>query len=201
MKIKLTLAALLIMGFAHQAIAAGNPSAGQAASAVCTACHGADGNSVVAMWPKLAGQHAGYLADQIRAFRDGERHEPTMSPMAAGLSDQQILDLAAYYAGQTQSSGSADPTLVGLGEKIYRGGNLDTGVAACAACHGPSGMGNPAAGFPRISGQHAQYAAKTLRDFRSGGRANDPASMMRDIAKRMSDEEIAAVASFMEGLK
>jgi cytochrome c553 len=180
--------------------AAGDPEAGKTKSATCTGCHMADGNSANPLWPKLAGQHPAYLLKQIMDFKSGARKDPTMGPMAAPLNEQDAEDLAAWFASQTQSPGTADPDQVALGQRIYRGGNPDTGVAACTACHGPTGLGNPAADFPRISGQHAAYVEKTLKDFRAGDRANDPAKMMRGVAAKMSDKEIAAVAQFIQGL-
>ncbi len=202
MKNATILAAAIALGIASStAIAAGDPVRGQAAAATCITCHGADGNSVVPMWPSLAGQHAAYIAEQLTDFRDGRRHEPTMTPMAVGLTDEQILDIAAFYASQTpRPITNINAELAAEGARIYRGGNLESGVAACIACHGPSGLGNPVADFPRVAGQHAQYSAKTLKDFRSGERSNDMAGMMRDIARRMTDEEIAAVAEYMASL-
>ena len=202
----LALAALLAA--APHAIAAGaaedgplgDPNAGKEKSAACAACHGADGNSTSPEWPKLAGQHPGYTAKQLHDFKSGARVNATMNGMAAGLSDQDIADLAAYYATQEVKLGGADPELVDAGEKLYRGGNSYNGVAACMGCHGPAGTGNPAAKFPSLSGQHAQYTAKALRDFRGGERANDPNEMMRRVAKRMSDREIEAVSEYIEGL-
>jgi cytochrome c553 len=124
-----------------------------------------------------------------------------MSPMAMPLSDQDMDDLAAYFSSQTQSSGTAAADQVELGANIYRGGNVATNVAACMACHGPAGNGNPNANFPRISGQHAAYLEKTLKDFRSGDRTNDNAKMMQNVVNRMTDKEIAAVAQYLQGLR
>ena len=130
----------------------------------------------------------------------GVRVNATMSGMADPLSDQDMEDLAAYFATQKGTIGEADPELVALGEAIYRGGNMETGVSACMACHGPSGMGNPAADFPALSGQHAKYTEIQLKAFRSHQRANDSSQMMRDVVARMTDKEIAAVASYIQGL-
>lgn len=206
------LAALSSFGFAH---AAGNAAAGKEKSGTCAGCHGPDGNSVAPNFPKLAGQHEGYLIKQLKDFRSGLRSNPSMSPQAANLSDQDIADLAAYYASQTVQGGTADKELVEAGRKIYRGGNPSTNVAACIACHGPHGDGNPAANFPKLSGQHTQYLVATLKGFREAGRtdqtdmepkdvpgrANDAGKMMQNIAARMSDDEIEAVASYIEGLR
>ncbi len=197
---KLAIVALLAAGFVSGAHGAGSADAGKGKAAACGGCHGADGNSLVPNFPKLAGQHAAYLAKQLRDFKSGARKDPTMAPMAAPLSDQDIEDLAAYFSSQTLSPGKGDPELVKLGERLYRGGNRDTGVAACIACHGPAGAGNPAANYPKIGGQQNLYVVKALNDFKSGARSNDANKMMRSIAAKMSAEEIKAVAEYVAGL-
>ncbi len=179
----------------------GNAEAGKTKSATCAACHGADGNSVNPEWPKLAGQHPSYLLKQLMNFKNDERVNPSMSPMAKPLSDQDMADLAAYYSSQVAKAGEADKSKVALGEQIYKGGNNATGVAACAACHGPNGAGNPAANFPTISGQHATYTKNQLYAFRKGERANDAGKMMRNIAAGMTDAEIEAVSEYIAGLQ
>lgn len=182
--------------------AVGNPQNGATkANTICVACHGPQGNSIVALWPKLAGQHPEYIQKQLMDFKAGRRQNAQMSPMAAPLTDQEVLDLAAYFSAQTQSGGTADRTLAAAGESIYRAGIPENGVPACAGCHGPAGMGNGLAKFPRISGQHADYVKQTLSWFRTGTRANDPNGMMRGVAARMTDNEIAAVAQYIQGLK
>ncbi len=181
--------------------AAGDVAAGKAKSVTCVACHGPEGNSPTnPVWPKLAGQHPGYIIKQLTEFKAGDRKDNLMSPMAAPLSDQDVQNLAAYFSDQKQSTGSAAADKVALGEKIFRAGNMDSGVAACMACHGPTGIGNAPANFPRISGQHAPYVEKALRDFRTGARSNDVSSMMRGVAAKMTDAEIAAVAQYVQGL-
>ena len=185
---------------ATSALAAGDSAAGKAKAAACASCHGADGNSANPEWPKLAGQHTQYLTKQLTNFKAGDRKNALMSPMAAPLSEQDMADIAAFFASQTQTSGKADPALVAAGEKLFRGGNATTGVAACMGCHGPNGMGNPLANFPRLSGQHAAYTVNQLKTFRSGERANDAGKMMQNIAARMTDDEMKAVASYIEGL-
>jgi len=181
--------------------AAGDVAAGKAKSATCIACHGPNGNSPTnPVWPKLAGQHPAYIVKQLTEFKAGARKDNLMAPMAAPLSDQDMQNLAAYFSDQKQSAGSAAADKVALGEKIYRAGNLDTGVAACMACHGPTGIGNAPANFPRISGQHAAYLEKSLKDFRAGARSNDVGSMMRGVAAKLTDAEIAAVAQYVQGL-
>lgn len=184
------------------AMPSGNPKAGEAkANTICLACHGPQGNSIVPMWPKIAGQHPTYLYKQLMDFKSGNRTNEQMSPMATPLTEQEILDLSAYYAEQAQSGGVADPALAGLGEKIFRAGNPESGVPACSGCHGPVGMGMGLAKFPRISGQHADYTKQTLILFRDGARANDPNEMMRGVVAHMTDKEIAAVSQYIQGLQ
>jgi cytochrome c553 len=195
----LSLVALLGCGSAAQA--AGSAEAGQAKSATCMACHGVDGNSPNPEWPNLAGQHPGYIATQLKLFRSGERKNDLMSPMAMILSDEDIADLAAYFSTQTVRGGETEPSKLALGQRVFRGGNVERGVMACAACHGPSGRGNPLAGYPSIQGQHAVYTAAQLRAYKSGARATDANQMMRAVAAGLSEEEIDAVASFMQGLR
>lgn len=180
---------------------AGDPKAGEAkANTICMACHGPQGNAIVPTWPKLAGQHPDYIIKQLMDFKAGNRENAQMSPMAAPLTDQEVLDMAAYYSSQTQAGGAADPALADAGARLYRAGTATSGVPACSGCHGPAGMGNNLARFPRISGQHADYTKQTLTYFRDGTRANDPNGMMRGVAARMTDQEIAAVSQYVQGL-
>lgn len=181
--------------------AAGNAEVGKTKSVTCLACHGADGNSPSnPIWPKLAGQHPQYIEKQLKDFKSGERTDPTMIGMVAPLNEQDMADLAAYFSSQTRKGGTAAADQVEQGEKIYRAGNPATGVAACMACHGPAGSGNPQANFPSLSGQHAAYVEKALKDFRAGNRANDLNSMMQGVAGPMTDKEITAVAQYIQGL-
>lgn len=166
--------------------------------AVCSACHGADGNSVITLNPKLAGQHPEYLLKQLTNFKEGKRANAVMSGMVANLSPQEMQDLAAYFAKQKTTLAKAKSNGAGsLGEKIYRGGIAATGVPACAACHGAAGAGLPKQ-YPRLSAQHADYTLQQLRTFRTGERANAP--MMTAIASKMTDAEMQAVADYMQGL-
>jgi len=192
----------LLMSAVQVAVqAAGDPEAGKTKSAACAACHGADGNSVNPEWPKLAGQHESYIVKQLSYFVDGERENATMKPMAGGLSEQDREDLGAYYASQTVSPGMADPELVVLGEKLYRSGNPESGIAPCMGCHGPNGAGNPAARYPALRGQHAKYVENQLHGFAEGKRVNENAvKMMQILASRMTNREIRAVASYIQGL-
>jgi len=179
----------------------GNAEAGKTKSASCAACHGADGNSTNPEWPKLAGQHASYIMKQLANFKEDKRVNAIMSPMAKPLSEQEVADLAAYFASQPKKLGEADQSKVTLGEQVYKGGNNATGVAACAACHGPTGTGNPAANFPALSGQQITYVKNQLNAFRKGERANDAGKMMQNVAAGMTDAEIDAVAEYIAGLK
>jgi len=182
------------------AFAGGDTSAGKTKSATCAGCHGMDGNSANPDWPNLAGQGAAYIEQQLKAFKAGERQNATMAPMAAPLAEQDIADLAAFYTAQTAKVGAAEKSLAEDGQKIYRGGNPASGVAACIGCHGPGGKGNPAAKFPALSGQHAKYVETQLNAFKAGERDNDVARMMRNTASNMTEHEIKAVASYIQGL-
>lgn len=201
MKTLFAIAATFALLGSTAAMAAGDATAGQQKAAACAACHGADGNSANGEWPKLAGQNTVYLVKQLQDFKAGRRANPIMSGMAAPLSDQDMEDIAAYFSSQQPAPGKADPELVEKGKVIYLSGNLNSGLAACTACHGANGKGNPAAGFPAVSDQHAQYVETQLKAFRAMQRGNDPGQMMRNIAAKMNDDEIKAVASFMQGLQ
>ena len=186
----------------------GSVEAGKAKSITCAACHGTAGSSANASWPNLAGQNAPYIVAQLKAFQPGPdgkatRSDPLMSSMAMPLSDQDIRDLAVYFESLPAAVNSvADEKLLARAEALYRGGNEETKVPACLACHGPTGRGNPAATYPMLSGQHATYTAKQLRDYASEARTSDGKTrVMRDIAARLSKDDIAAIASYVQGLK
>lgn len=186
----------------------GSVEAGKTKSLTCSACHGPAGISVNPLWPNIAGQSANYIETQLNAFKpdaDGNylRYDPLMSPQSMLLSAEDARDLAVYYESLPPPAMSvADPSIVQKGEALYRGGDAEKGVAACLACHGPTGHGNPAAEYPAVQGQHAAYSAKQLRDYASGARKSDGATrIMRDIASRLSEEDIVALASYMQGLK
>ena len=193
---------LALLAASVESLAQGSATTGQSKSAVCAACHGADGNSINPMWPSLAGQHAEYLSRQLMAFKAGDREDVLMSSFAAALSDQDIADLTAYFEGQAITPKGADPEVVIVGEQLYKAGVADRGVPACIACHGPSGKGNPLAGYPVVSGQHATYIVNTLKAYAAGTRRSDAGSnlMMREIAAQLSEAEMQAVASYMQGL-
>ena len=193
---------LLAAAAGAQEAAQGSAEAGRTKAATCAACHGLDGNSVTPDWPVLAGQHPNYLVRQINAFKNGDRTNVTMKPFADMLSEQDVLDIAAYFSSQTPAPKGADPALVGLGQQIYRGGLPDRGVAACIACHGPAGDGNPLASYPRIAGQHAAYVTSTLKAYAAGERRSDTDvnQMMRNTASLLREDEIRALASYVQGL-
>ncbi len=190
----------IIMASLYGNVQAADVAAGQEKSNACAMCHGPDGNAVNALWPNLAGQHPSYIKKQLHDFKAERRNDPVMSAMALPLTDIEIENLAAYFATQTVKPGAAKPELVSLGERIYRGGNPETGVPACMACHGPSGLGNPSAGNPAVANQNMDYVVKQLNDFKAGSRANDTSLAMRQLAARMTKEEIEAVASYINGL-
>lgn len=180
-----------------QSAVPGNAAAGQAKSATCAACHGADGNSVSSQFPKLAGQNADYIVRELQRFKSGERKNPIMQPMAAPLSTQDMEDLAAWFSSQTVKPGEADPSLVKTGEAVYRGGDGASGVPACLACHGPDGAGNPPMKIPQLSGQHAEYVVSQLQAFANGSRQSP---IMDTIAAQLTPAQMQAVASYIQGL-
>jgi cytochrome c553 len=195
------LCALSSLPLSAPAFAEGSAEAGQTKSATCVACHGVDGNSVNPQWPTLAGQHPSYILKQLKAFKSGARQDPLMSPMAMTLSEQDMQDLSAYFASKTPQGLEADPAKVSAGQRLFRGGDDKIGIAACTACHGPGGNGNPLALYPAIRGQHSTYVETQLKAYRSGTRQTDQNQMMRNVASGMSDEQIAAVAAYVQGLR
>ena len=199
------LATLALLSGVAQAdgLVEGDAEAGQAKSITCAACHGQDGNSVNPVWPSIAGQHAAYTVEQLQAFKNGSRSEPLMLGQVMTLTDEDMRNLAVYYEGMSPAAKSvADPDVIRLGQRLYRGGDRESSASACIACHGPTGRGNPASSVPSVRGQYAVYAAAQLRAYASGARKSDgPTRVMRDIASTLSEEEIVAVASYMQGLQ
>lgn len=202
---------MMTLAWVGLAQAAGDAEAGKTKSAVCAGCHGMDGNSQIAQYPKLAGQGEKYLVKQLLDMKSGDRVVNEMLGFLPPLNEQDIEDISAYYASLPATLNQAKPELVELGKQIYLGGNKDTGVTACAGCHSPTGAGNDPAGFPKLGGQHADYIMVQLKKFQLGARhegtpvaearVNDGETrMMRDIAFRMKDFEIEAVASYISGL-
>jgi cytochrome c553 len=203
----ISLLVCLFMGFSVSAVEQGNAENGKAKSITCGACHGVDGNSAISMNPKLAGQHAKYLAKQLTEFKLASqtggkegRNNAIMNGMSAALSEQDILDLAAYFSSQDATPGESSQDSIVQGNKLYVGGDLKRGITACIACHGPKGNGTSLSGFPDISGQHSDYIASQLKAFRSGDRANSLNGMMADIAKRLTDEDIEVISNYVAGL-
>ncbi|NTV93799.1 MAG: cytochrome c4 [Thiobacillus sp.] len=194
------LSSLFVAGGAFAA--AGDAAKGQPiVDKVCGACHGADGNSTSPIYPNLAGQHPEYINKQLNDFKAGARKNATMAPNVTNLSQQDMLNLAAYFSSQQSKARMAkDAALVAEGQKIYKGGNPGSGVPACASCHGPAGSGIPVQ-FPRVAGQHSKYVLSQLKNFRSGDRANDGGKMMQVIARKLTDREMLAVAEYISGLR
>lgn len=194
------------------AIAAGDAIAGKEKVATCAACHGNDGNSLMATFPKLAGLGEKYLYKQLKDVKSGARPILEMTGMLNSFSDQDLKDIAAFFSSQgMQLSGAKEMKVLtnagvevdalALGEKIYRGGNKSSGVPACMGCHSPTGQGNAPAGYPRLGGQYPEYIEKQLRAFRAGERTNDGESMtMRAVAKLLSDAELKALSNYIAGL-
>jgi cytochrome c553 len=180
----------------------GDATAGQQKSAVCGACHGVDGNSLIPTYPNLAGQHASYIQSQLVAFKAGQRKNVTMEPMAAPLSEQDQADLAVYFSGLSPKAEAIDAAQADAGLAFYRAGNKASGVAACMSCHGPSGEGNAAAGFPSLKGQKSAYVLDRLKRFKAGDHSGSTqAQIMADVASRMSDADMQTVSNAMPGLK
>lgn len=192
----------------------GDAAAGAGKAAVCAACHGMDGNSADPQYPKLAGQHERYTARHLALYKSGERNNAIMLGFAAMLSPQDMRDIGAYFATQAVRPGLADESVISsgpnegrkfyqVGEKLYLGGDLERGIPACAACHGPAGHGNPGPAYPSLSGQHAVYTAAQLNLFRDGtvhGRGDNANAVMSGVARYLTDEEIQALATYIEGL-
>lgn len=207
---KVFVSLLLTLGVVTIAHAEGNPQAGKDKVVLCSACHGMDGNSPAPNFPKLAGQGEGYLLKQLQDIQAGTapnapvgtgRKVLEMTGMLANFNAQDLADIAAYYAQQKPTIGFADPNLVASGEQLFRGGKLEQGMPACTGCHSPNGSGNTPALFPRLAGQHATYVTKQLTDFREGVRTNDgDTQIMRSIAAKLSNKEIEALASYIQGL-
>jgi cytochrome c553 len=181
----------------------GDATAGQTKAAACFACHGPGGNGAINPdWPKLAGQHSAYIANELAEFKSGKRKNPVMLGQAATLSDDDMKNLGAFFAAQKPVPGVASKDAVAVAQKLYRAGDAARGLPACAACHGPTGAGNAAGDFPRLGGQNTGYAAAQLKSFKAGERGADAkGQMMAAIAAKLSDQEIQALASYLSGLQ
>ena len=192
---------LIIIASTFLLFGAGNPDSGKDKVAVCAGCHGADGNSLVGIWPSLARQNENYLLKQLRLVKSGDRVIASMTGLLDNLDDKDLQDIAAFYQSKTNTVGVVDETKVDLGRKLYYAGNLEKGVPACSACHSPKGLGNAPAAYPLLSGQQPDYVSKALKDYRSGERINEePSKIMAAIAYKLDDTEIDALSSFVHGL-
>ena len=213
MKKTVILMSIVLAAFSAVSFASGNAEAGQAKAAGCMGCHGADGNSVMAAYPKIAGQGEGYLIKQLQDFKSGARPSAMMAGFVAALSEEDMSDLAAHFSSQTISENTtkADAQTIELGRKIYVGGKKDSQTMACIACHGPKGLGIPSANFPAVAAQYAEYTTQQLIAFRQSSinlqtgssdlaRDNDYEGMMRNVAKSLTNEEIEALAQYIAGL-
>lgn len=199
---KLIAAALITLGFSSMVQAQGDAAAGENKTIVCRACHGADGNdSVLPDVPRIGGQHASYLLKQMQDIKSGVRSAPLMTGMLNSLNDQDMADVAAFFAAQEAPLGVATEESLALGASLYRAGNPEIGAAACSACHSPTGAGNSSAGYPALNGQDVAYTELQLKAFRSGERQNDTSEEMRAITARLNDAEISALASYVSGLR
>jgi cytochrome c553 len=195
---------VLFMSLAGVVHAAGDAVAGKDKAAACAGCHGMDGNSLVFTFPNLAGQGEKYFTKQIADFKAmTARKDDTMVGMVAMLvTEQDVMDVSAYFASQKlNSTAPVDDSKLALGREIYKGGNLQTGIPACQGCHGPTGKGNSAAGYPQLGGQFVEYIMKQLHAFKDGSRSNDDRAMMRDVMGRMTEAELEAVAHYIASLK
>jgi len=190
----------------------GSAEAGATKAAVCTACHGVNGNSTNPEWPNLAGQNAAYIREQLAFFKAKKRNNPVMQPIVDPLTEQDMADLAAFFSAQTPTGGEADPSYWKAGETLYRSGDTSRNIPACTACHGPAGQGNPGAGYPALRAQHSVYTVKQLQDYLTKNRYRDASdantvyatrnsAMMTTIAARLTPEDIRNVASYLQGLR
>ena len=200
---KLILASITMFFFLSGAAIAGDAAAGKAKSAACGGCHGFDGNSSISAYPKLAGQNEAYMVSQIKAFKaNTDRQNAIMLGMAAGLSDEDAADIGAYFQAQSvKEAAPFDADKAAAGRELYKGGDLQKGIPACQACHGPNGAGTAGIGYPQLGGQYVDYTLAQLKAFKEGTRKNDDKMLMRSIVEKLSDEEMAAVSNYIASLK
>ena len=200
---KLILVGLMFLYTVSGAALAGNAEAGKTKSMACGGCHGMDGNSMIPLYPKLAGQNEAYIIKQVKDFKaNTTRQNPIMFGMVAALTDEDAADIGAYYQSQKLAQvATFDETQLAAGRELYKGGNMQTGVPACQACHGPAGGGTAGIGYPQLGGQYADYTLAQLKAFKDGTRKNDDKSLMRSIVEKMSDEDMVAVANYIASLK
>jgi len=199
-RISISLVLIFILTGTISSSIAGDIEAGKQKSIVCSACHGQDGNSLNPLWPSLAGQHKQYTSNTLKAYLNGTRVNLVMQTQLMRLTEQDFDDIASYYNAQIMQKKDYDYELAKKGESLYRGGNSATGVAACIACHGPTGRGNPGAGYPSIAGQHAQYTEDALKQYKNSERKAVLNDMMQSLAARLTAEEIEAVSEYIQAL-
>ncbi len=200
---KLIMVGLVFLYAVSGAALAGNAEAGKTKSAACGGCHGMDGNSPIPTYPKLAGQNEAYIVKQVKDFKaNTTRQNPIMFGMVAALSDEDAADIGAYFQSQSvKEVATFDESKLAAGREIYKGGNIQTGVPACQACHGPSGKGTAGIGYPQLGGQYTEYTLAQLKAFKDGSRTNDDKMLMRSIVEKMSDEDMIAVANYIASIK
>ena len=200
---KLILVGLMFLYAVSGAALAGDAAAGKAKSAACGGCHGFDGNSPIPAYPKLAGQNEAYIVKQVHDFKaNTTRQNPIMLGMVAALSDEDAADIGAYFQAQSVNAAATfDQSKIAAGRELYKGGNMQTGIPACQACHGPAGGGTAGIGYPQLGGQYVDYTLAQLKAFKDGTRSNDDKQLMRSIVAKMSDEDMAAVANYIASLK
>ena len=200
---KLILVSITMFFFMSGAAIAGDAAAGKAKSAACGGCHGFDGNSSIPAYPKLAGQNETYIVNQIKAFKaNTDRQNAIMMGMAAGLSDEDTADIGAYFQAQSvKDAAPFDADKAAAGRELYKGGDLQKGIPACQACHGPTGAGTAGIGYPQLGGQYADYTLAQLKAFKAGTRKTDDKMLMRSIVEKLSDDEMEAVANYIASLK
>jgi cytochrome c553 len=187
--------------FSAAALPAGSAEKGATKAVVCQACHGQNGNSTNPEWPSLAGLGADYIAEQLKNFKEGKRNNPIMMPNVMTLGTDDMADLGAYFGSLVNTGLEADPSYWKAGEKLYRGGDPARGIPACMACHGPSGRGNEPAKFPALRGQHSVYVIKQLHDYASGARNTGPNGIMQTVSKRLTEDDMRGLASYVQGIR
>jgi cytochrome c553 len=200
---KLILAGITMLFLMSGAAIAGDASAGKTKSAACGGCHGFDGNSPIPTYPKLAGQNEAYIVKQIHDFKaNTDRQNAIMMGMAAGLSDEDAADIGAYFQSQSIKEAAAfEADKIAAGRELYKGGDLQKGIPACQACHGPTGAGTAGIGYPQLGGQYVEYTLAQLKAFKDGSRKNDDKMLMRSIVEKLSDDDMVAVANYIASLK
>jgi cytochrome c553 len=200
---KLILAGITVLFLMSGTAVAGDAAAGKTKSAACGGCHGFDGNSPIPAYPKLAGQNEAYIVKQIHDFKaNTDRQNAIMMGMAAGLSDEDAADIGAYFQAQSVKEAAVfEADKIAAGRELYKGGDLQKGIPACQACHGPEGAGTAGIGYPQLGGQYVEYTLAQLKAFKDGSRKNDDKMLMRSIVEKLSEDDMVAVANYIASLK